>query len=302
MALSDLAYSRTPASSMTSELNSGTLFSLGGEDAFDKNKSAGLSTVANWVDIASDVASEVSNMLGYRAPMYTIGEIPVAGSEEVSQWVPDALGNVVRAVSGIRNQLRDKANRKETQDGVIIDGIGTFDGKFSMELPKNAMLYRSSGITDQRVRTPSECKMTVYVSNHLSDDILGSVANQINALDPTGLLEKVTDNILRDGGNTRAQQALYKLRWIQENGKPFKVYTPHCVFENMIIKDVTVKTDETSMDTLVADITFVELLMYTTNGSLARTPTRENVIDSSSTSFSRVSDIAKSSWSKVFGG
>lgn len=295
MALSDLAYSRTPASSMTSELNSGTLFSLGGEDAFDKNKSAGLSTVANWVDIASDVASEVSNMLGYRAPMYTIGEIPNAGTEEVSQWLPDSLGNVVRAVS-------DVIGYGSEQDGVIIDGIGTFDGKFSMELPKNAMLYRSSGITDQRVRTPSECKMTVYVSNHLSDDILGSVANQITALDPTGLLEKVTDNILRDGGNTRAQQALYKLRWIQENGKPFKVYTPHCVFENMIIKDVTVKTDETSMDTLVADITFMELLMYTTNGSLARTPTRENVIDSSSSSFSRVSDIAKSSWSKVFGG
>lgn len=295
MALSDLAYSRTPASSMTSELNSGTLFSLGGEDAFDKNKSAGLSTIANWVDIASDVASEVSNMLGYRAPMYTIGEIPNAGTEEVSQWLPDSLGNIVRAVSGLIGYGSE-------QDGVIIDGIGTFDGKFSMELPKNAMLYRSSGITDQRVRTPSECKMTVYVSNHLSDDILGSVANQITALDPTGLLEKVTDNILRDGGNTRAQQALYKLRWIQENGKPFKVYTPHCVFENMIIKDVTVKTDETSMDTLVADITFVELLMYTTNGSLARTPTRENVVDSSSTSFSRVGDIAKSSWSKVFGG
>lgn len=295
MALSDLAYSRTPASSMTSELNSGTLFSLGGEDAFDKNKSAGLSTIANWVDIASDVASEVSNMLGYRAPMYTIGEIPNAGTEEVSQWLPDSLGNVVRAVSGLIGYGSE-------QDGVIIDGIGTFDGKFSMELPKNAMLYRSSGITDQRVRTPSECKMTVYVSNHLSDDILGSVANQITALDPTGLLEKVTDNILRDGGNTRAQQALYKLRWIQENGKPFKVYTPHCVFENMIIKDITVKTDETSMDTLVADITFVELLMYTTNGSLARTPTRENVVDSSSTSFSRVGDIAKSSWSKVFGG
>lgn len=295
MALSDLAYSRTPASSMTSELNSGTLFSLGGEDAFDKNKSAGLSTIANWVDVASDVASEVSNMLGYRAPMYTIGEIPNAGAEEVSQWLPDSLGNVVRAVS-------DVIGYGSEQDGVIIDGIGTFDGKFSMELPKNAMLYRSSGITDQRVRTPSECKMTVYVSNHLSDDILGSVANQITALDPTGLLEKVTDNILRDGGNTRAQQALYKLRWIQENGKPFKVYTPHCVFENMIIKDVTVKTDETSMDTLVADITFMELLMYTTNGSLARTPTRENVIDSSSSSFSRVSDIAKSSWSKAFGG
>lgn len=295
MALSDLAYSRTPASSMTSELNSGTLFSLGGEDAFDKNKSAGLSTIANWVDIASDVASEVSNMLGYRAPMYTIGEIPNAGTEEASQWLPDSLGNVVRAVS-------DLVGYESEQDGVIIDGIGTFDGKFSMELPKNAMLYRSSGITDQRVRTPSECKMTVYVSNHLSDDILGSVANQINALDPTGLLEKVTDNILRDGGNTRAQQALYKLRRIQENGKPFKVYTPHCVFENMIIKDVMVKTDETSMDTLVADITFVELLMYTTNGSLARMPTRENIIDSSSTSFSRVNDIAKSSWSKVFGG
>lgn len=266
----DLAFSRAPASSMTAELNAGTLFSLGGEDAFDKNKGNSLLGVANYVDIATDVASEISNALGYRAPMYTIGEIPAEGTEEVSKWLPDSLGNVVRAIGDARPG--------NEQDGVIIDGIEDFSGSFKMDLPKNAMLYRSSGITDQRVRTPCECKMKVYVSNYLSDDLLGSLTNQINALDPTGLLGKVTDNLLRSGGNTRAQNALYKLRSIQETGKPFRVYTPHCVYENMILKDITISTDADTMDTLVAELTFVELLMYATNGTISRIADRKNVV------------------------
>lgn len=270
MSLADLASSRTPASSMTAELNAGTLFSLGGEDAFDKNKGNSLLGVANYVDIATDVASEISNALGYRAPMYTIGEIPAEGTEEVSQWLPDSLGNVVRAIG-------DAISGNE-QDGVIIDGIEDFSGSFKMDLPKNAMLYRSSGLTDQRVRTPCECKMKVYVSNYLSDDLLGSVTNQINALDPTGLLSKVTDNLLRSGGNTRAQNALYKLRSIQETGKPFRVYTPHCVYENMILKDITISTDADTMDTLVAELTFVELLMYAPNGTISKIADRKSVI------------------------
>lgn len=270
MSLADLASSRTPASSMTAELNAGTLFSLGGDDAFDKNKGNSLLGVANYVDIATDVASEISNALGYRAPMYTIGEIPAEGTEEVSKWVPDSLGNVVRAIG-------DAISGNE-QDGVIIDGIEDFSGSFKMDLPKNAMLYRSSGITDQRVRTPCECKMKVYVSNYLSDDLLGSLTNQINALDPTGLLGKVTDNLLRSGGNTRAQNALYKLRSIQETGKPFRVYTPHCVYENMILKDITISTDADTMDTLVAELTFVELLMYAPNGTISKMADRKSVV------------------------
>ena len=270
MSLADLASSRTPASSMTAELNAGTLFSLGGEDAFDKNKGNSLLGVANYVDIATDVASEISNALGYRAPMYTIGEIPAEGTEEVSKWLPDSLGNVVRAIG-------DAISGNE-QDGVIIDGIEDFSGSFKMDLPKNAMLYRSSGITDQRVRTPCECKMKVYVSNYLSDDLLGSLTNQINALDPTGLLGKVTDNLLRSGGNTRAQNALYKLRSIQETGKPFRVYTPHSVYENMIHKDITISTDADTMDTLVAELTFVELLMYAPNGTISKMADRKSVV------------------------
>lgn len=270
MSLADLASSRTPASSMTAELNAGTLFSLGGEDAFDKNKGNSLLGVANYVDIATDVASEISNALGYRAPMYTIGEIPAEGTEEVSKWLPDSLGNVVRAIG-------DAISGNE-QDGVIIDGIEDFSGSFKMDLPKNAMLYRSSGITDQRVRTPCECKMKVYVSNYLSDDLLGSITNQVNALDPTGLLSKVTDNLLRSGGNTRAQNALYKLRSIQETGKPFRVYTPHCVYENMILKDITISTDADTMDTLVAELTFVELLMYAPNGTISKMADRKSVV------------------------
>jgi len=278
MSLADLASSRTPASSMTAELNAGTLFSLGGEDAFDKNKGNSLVGVANYVDIATDVASEISNALGYRAPMYTIGEIPVEGTEEISQWAPDSLGNVVRAITDTRNNLRDKKDRLESQDGVIIDGIEDFSGSFKMDLPKNAMLYRSSGLTDQRVRTPCECKMKVYVSNYLSDDLLGSITNQITALDPTGLLGKVADNLLRAGGNTRAQNALYKLRSIQETGKPFRVYTPHCVYENMILKDINISTDADTMDTLVAELTFVELLMYAPNGTISKIADRKSVV------------------------
>lgn len=267
----DLAQQRKPANNLTAELNAGTLFAMGGEDAFDKNKGNSVLELANYVDIATDVASEISNALGYRAPMYTIGEIPAEGTEEVSQWVPDSLGNVVRAIG-------DTISGNE-QDGVIIDGIEDFSGSFKMDLPKNAMLYRSSGLTDQRVRTPCECKMKVYVNNYLSDDLLGSLTNQVTALDPTGLLSKVADNLLRKNGNTRAQNALYKLRYIQETGKPFRVYTPHCVYENMIIKDITTSTDADTMDTLVAEITFMELLMYAPNGTISKIADRKSVVD-----------------------
>ena len=271
MSLTSLALSSKPASSMTAELNAGTLFAVGGEDAFDKRKGNALATVANYVDMATDAANEIANALGYRAPMYIIGEVPSEDASEVSQWVPDSLGNVVRAVGDMvyGNQ----------QDGVIIDGIEDFSGKFGMDLPKNAMLYRSSGLTDQRVRTPCECKMKVYINNHLSDDILGSVVNGISSLDPTGVIDTLSNNVLRSGGMTRAQSGLAKLRWLQENGKPFKVYTPHCVYENMIIKDIGVTTDAGSMDTLCAEITFMELLMYAPNGLLNKIPARQNIVN-----------------------
>lgn len=277
MSLSKLAVNNKKLSSLTSELNSGTLLASNNDDAFDKNKSNSMANLSEIVDVAKDWANEISNALGYRAPMYTIGEIPAELAEDLSRWVPSELGGVVRAVG-------DAISGNE-QDGVIIDGIGDFSGKFDMELPKNSMLYRSSGITDQRVRTPAVCKMRVYVSNHLSNDLVGAALNQVKALDPTGLLGTVANNLLYENGSTRAQNALYKLRWIQENGKPFKVYTPHCVFERMIIKDIEIVTDETLMDTLCADITFTELLMYAPLSSIANVAKRESVVNPESKSW-----------------
>lgn len=287
MSLSKLAVNSKNLSSLTSELNAGTYFGSNKDDAFDKNNKNSMAALSELVDVAKDWSSEIANALGYRAPMYTIGEIPSELSEDIAKWVPGELGGAVRAVSNIF-----EANE---QDGVIIDGIGDFSGKFDMELPKNSMLYRASGITDQRVRTPSICKMRVYVSNHLSNDLLGTALNQISALDPTGLLGGVANNILYENGSTRAQNALYKLRWIQENGKPFKVYTPHCVFERMIIKDIEITTDETLMDTLCADITFTELLMYAPLSSIANVAKRESVVNpESKTWFGKAKDwIAK---------
>lgn len=226
------------------------------EEGLDKNAqgalAAGASVVREVIDTVKDISDSVENLLGARAPMYIIGQIEKDKEDSLSKWAPSALTGLVRAVA--------LAEGNE-QEGVIIDGIGDANGTFSVDFSSNPNVFRSSSIVDNRVRRPSTLRMTVLVSNYLNDDISGTVSDAISSLDPTGLFGDYV-NILAHNGNTRAQEALYKLRWLMENAKPFTVHTPHGIYENMLIKSIQPQTNDRTMDMLYCDVEFEEIIFY----------------------------------------
>ena len=115
-------------------------------------------------------------------------------------------------------------------------------------------------VVDSRIRKPIQIRATVAISNYLADDAAGMAMNQVAAWDPTGVTDVARDQLLY-GGMTRAQYALYKLRYLMENGRPFTVYTPHGYYENMLIQTLSPRTDESNMDMLLCDITYQEAIL-----------------------------------------
>ena len=230
-----------------------------GNDALDKRNAdmrEGLSGVVNTV---SSVADTISNALGNRNPYYIIGEIPEEAEwGKTSEKYLGAVGGAVRAVSKIVNGV--------VQEGVIIDCLGDVDGESSVEFTQNPIMYVTNNVTDSRMRKPATVTAVVAVSNYNSDSIIEQAANSLaGGADITGgwMTNVLTSNLFY-GGNTRAQYALYRLRWLMENGRPFTVHTPHGIYENMLIKSIKPRTDDTKMDMLYATIEFEEIIMYAT--------------------------------------
>lgn len=268
-------------------------------DDFDKRKGANNTTenISNF----KTVMEMLANVAGTRSPYYMIGEIQgTAIGKWASRYLQNSLGNVVRAISNLWDTFSSDSSG---QQGVIIDGFGTVNGKIDVELTKNPIIFVSNGVSDSRMRNPNTVNMTVYVSNYYNDDGLGAVVDYLTAFDPTGII-KEGFNILANDGNTRAQQALYNLRRIQERGLPFTLYTPHGVYENMLIKSLSPRTTGENVDMLECDIIFQEMIMYEpyySDESSKKYPTRTNVLNdadaSTWTSFANYKESG--AWKKV---
>jgi hypothetical protein len=230
-----------------------------GNDALDKRNAGMREGLSGLVNTVSSVSDTMSNALGNRNPYYIIGEIP-----EEAEWGKTAekylgaVGGAVRAISKLVNGV--------VQEGVIIDCLGDVDGESSVEFTQNPIMYVTNNITDSRMRKPATVTAVVAVSNYNSDSIIEQAVNSLaGAADITGgwMTNVLTSNLFY-GGNTRAQYALYRLRWLMENGSPFTVHTPHGIYENMLIKSIKPRTDDTKMDMLYATIEFEEIIMYAT--------------------------------------
>lgn len=229
---------------------------LHGADSLDKRNQDGFKDFTDAISAINDVTDMFSSALGVKAPYLTIGEVQKNDWLD-SSWYGQALnssgfGAAVRAVQNIAYGTE--------QQGVIIDCLGDVSGETSVEFTSNPMMYITNGIVDSRIRQPAHVSATIGVSNYLADDILGDLLNVgTRAL---GNLGGGLVNQLMNGGSTRAQAALYRLRWLMENGKPFTVYTPHGVYENMLIKSIKPRTTDATMDMLYADIEFQEVILY----------------------------------------
>lgn len=256
---------------------------LWGQDALDKRTGGQRQSLSGVVNTVSSLAETMSNALGNRNPYYVIGEIPDESDwGTVAEKYGGAIGGAVRAVT--------KLAYGTAQEGVIIDCLGDVDGESVVEFTQNPIMYVTSNVTDSRMRKPSTVTAVVAVSNYRSDSIIEEATSSLaRAADITsGWLTDVLTSSFFYGGNTRAQYALYRLRWLMENGKPFTVYTPHGIYENMLIKSIKPRTDENKMDMLYATIEFEEVIMYSTykqtvNGiESPKNPARSSVSEGSS--------------------
>lgn len=281
-------------------------------DAFDKRSTSQgdyfkttnkMSEYRAWIDM-------VSNAIGVRSPYYTIGEIQgTSTGQYVTRYMQNQVGDTIRAITSTIDAFSGNG-----QAGVIIDGFGDVSGKIDVEFSKNPVVFVSNSVSDNRIRNPNTVNMKVFVSNYYNDNGLGAAVDYMTSTykEKTGIAAEAI-KWLFNNGNTRAQEALYNLRRIQERGRPFTIYTPHGVYENMLIQSLKPKTTAENVDMLECDIVFQEVIMYEpyyTSEDDRTYPERTNVIsdDDSTTwgsiksSFSKSKDKINTMWDKVFGG
>ena len=261
------------SSTQNTPLTSNT-FSDGAVNGFDKRNGAPTVDRAyqSYINNSKLISEMLTNKPGSRSPYYRIGQVEGAVGRTMSRYLQNAVGNSIRAITDITDFALGIG-----QTGVIIDGFGNVNGKIDVEITKNPVVFVSNSVSDSRIRTPNTVTMTVYVSNLYTDAGLDSMIEK--ALVGWGASVQWLNVIMHDG-NTRAQQALYSLRGIQEKGIPFSVYTPHGVYENMVIKSLSPRSTAENVDTLECDITFQEMIMYEPYYDATNTkfPSRTNVL------------------------
>lgn len=238
---------------------------LFGNSSFLRNDERGIDKVTGAISNIQEILTDLSGALGAKSNMYVIGRYETDTKQDfLDRLVSPVTTAYSRAVSYWGGGEKD-------QTGVIIDGFDNFKGDISVALPDNPVMYQTS-VTDQVVRNPNRVSMRVYVDLMHSDDIvqniMQSVANSLGGLGGT-LLNAISGNTMN-----RVQKALSGLQWIQENGNPFKVYTPHKVYENMMIEKIAPINDQKMNEILAADITFKEIVPTQSLGANTKTTAR----------------------------
>lgn len=247
-----------------------------GNSSFLRNNERGYDTLVSEIGALQNILTDLSGAAGIKQNMYVIGAVSDTGdataSDENSWWQ--------RRVASLVNSASSKLTRAVSywtglgdgvQTGVIIDGFDNFRGDISVALPDNPVMYDTS-VVDQVVRNPNRLTMRVYVDLMHTDDIVQN-ALQAFANSFAGLTGTIMNAITGDTMN-RAQKALSGLQWIQENGSPFKVYTPHKVYDNMMIEKIAPTNDQQMNEILVADITFKEVIPTRSLGNQVKTTAR----------------------------
>ena len=238
---------------------------LFGNSSFLRNDERGIDKLSGAISTIQNILTDLSGALGAKDNMHVIGRY----EEESEKGI---LGRLVAPVTtAVTRAVSYWTGDENTQNGVIIDGYDNFRGDISVALPDNPVMYDTS-VVDQVVRNPNRVSMRVYVDLIHSDDIMQnvmqSVANSLGGLAGT-IMNAISGNTMN-----RAQKALSGLQWIQENGKPFKVYTPHKVYDNMMIEKIAPINDQKMNEILAADITFKEIVPTQPLGSNVKTTAR----------------------------
>lgn len=236
---------------------------LTGDNTFLRNQDKSIGRTLSNLTSGARSTFDILGLAGQKKPEYTIGKIDSQTELDIEKnmgfWGNGIAGTVAKAVASIGNDGQEK--------GVIIDGYDNIRGESRVALPGQSVMYKSD-VINTRVLQPKVLSMKVYVSNEYSDNMLdGLVDSAMSAFNGMG-------NLIVGTSETRAQKALSNLEWIQAKGKPFKVYTAHGVYENMMIKDLIPTNNKETNDLLTVDITFQEIPYCVKLGDTTKTPAR----------------------------
>ena len=242
--------------------------SLFGNSSFLRNDERKIDQLTGAIGDIQNILSDLSGALGMKDNMHVIGRIEQTTTDNfnddfVGRAMKQINTNIVTAVSYFTGDLQ--------QGGVIIDGFDNFQGDISVALPDMPVMYETA-VTDQVVRNANRISMRVYVDLMHTDDVVQNIkqafANSLGGLGGT-IMNALTGEKLN-----RAQKALEGLQYIQEFGRPFKVYTPHKVYDNMMIEKIAPINDQKMNEILAADITFKEIIPTQALGSGKKTAAR----------------------------
>lgn len=206
------------------------------------------------------VTGPVEKLLGVKGPIYTIGYIAREFKSDTPNWLVNngltrGLYQAITNVGDSAASLRDRTTGLALQNGTTIDGFFSFSGNMEVSLPSYP-IQLGSDINMQRVRKPDTLSMEIFISSHKSDDILERSARVIT---DDGLTSLITG---KSGGQARIERKLNELRWLNQSGRPFRLYTPHCIYENMVLARIKPTNDEQTMDGWSGTLDFKEIIYY----------------------------------------
>ena len=236
---------------------------LTGDNTFLRNQDKSIGRTLSNLTSGARSTFDILGLAGQKKPEYTIGKIDTQTDRDIENnmgfWGKGIAGTVAKAVASIDNDGQER--------GVIIDGYDNIKGERKIALPSQPVMYRPD-MNNTRVPQPDIVSMRVYVSNEYSDNMLdGLVDSAMSAFNGMG-------NLIVGTNQTRAQKAFSELTWIQRYGVPFKVYTVHGVYENMLIQSLSPTNDKTTNDLLTVDIVFKEIILTQSLEDGAKTPAR----------------------------
>lgn len=218
------------------------------------------------------VTDPVQELLGVKGELYTIGYIPwqpfnqdTVGGKIGNKLLRGGLvGGLMKAYNSASNLIPVSLPGTAVQNGITIDGFFRFEGEMGVDLPTYPIQYQTD-INMHRIRTPDTVAMEIFISSYGSDDIVTNAVTEVLNNDLVSLATGV------NGNTARVRKKLNELRWLMQVGRPFQLYTPHCVYENMVLTKIKPKNDETSMDGWSGILEFKEMIYYTdTNDSKSR--------------------------------
>lgn len=166
-------------------------------------------------------------------------------------------------LSALANETNSDAN-----NGVQVDGIFNFNGELSITLTKNPV-QKNADINDHRIKQPKRLTLEVGVSNDVVRPDVLSVAKRF--------LGDIVNTYTGANLDDRRIQTFENFKQLMYDGLPFKIVTPHGIYENMLLTSIRPITREDNIGLFQAYLDFQEVILFDSVENEKTNPTRKGV-------------------------